>query len=391
MPEIKLAPNGKYEFWLDLGRDPVTGKRRQIHRSGFNKKSEAKEEIRRLQNEADAGVVVNKRQSSITLSEFAQVWIDYYVATSGVKTSTINERRKGITAINKHIGNVRLCDITLPMYNKFLTNLSQSYAPNTLSNIHAVGSMILDYAVECNLLSANPARKAKKPKKAETLDEVDDDIEEWYLSKSELIRLMDVVKDTGDMQRYALIRLLAYTGMRIGEALALEVSRVDFNASTIKIRRTYCNDTGRIQDYYLQTPKTKSSIRDIDVDDLTMELLRMWINEQRRNKMRQRDVWNCDHDFVFTSKRFPGYPAGRSAEYYNYKQYLKIAGLNPDYTFHVLRHTHASLLAESGASLEQIQQRLGHVNDEITKRIYLHITKDAKSNMIANFANYMSR
>ena len=171
--------------------------------------------------------------------------------------------------------------------------------------------------------------------------------------------------------------------------MALEVSRVNFETSTIKIRQTYCNDTGRVQDYYLQTPKTKSSIRDIDIDAVTTEALRMCIAEQRRNKIHQRDVWHDKHDFIFTSRRYPGYPTTHGTEYYNYKQYLKAAGLNPEYTFHVLRHTHASLLAESGATLEQIQERLGHVNDEITRRIYLHITKVSKANVIANFAAYM--
>lgn len=389
MAKIQKMANEKYEFWLDLGRDPVTGKRRQVHRTGFDKKKDALEEIRRLQNEADKGVVVKKQKSSVTIAEFAQVWLDHYKATSGNKVSTVNDRRRSIITINKYIGNVRICDITLLMYNKFLEALSQDYAANTLSNVHAEASMILDYATECSLLASNPARDAKKPKKAETLDDVDDDIEEWYLSKSELTHLLNVVKDTGDLQRYALIRLLAYTGMRIGEALALEVSRVNIEKSTIKIRRTYCNDTGRVQDYYLQTPKTKSSIRDIDIDTETMDILRMCIYEQRRNKMRQRDVWHDKHDFIFTSRRYPGYPTTHGAEYYNYKKYLKAAQLNPDYTFHVLRHTHASLLAESGATLEQIQERLGHVNDEITRRIYLHITKVSKANVIANFAAYM--
>ena len=338
MAKIQMTANKTYEFWVDLGRDPITGKRRQVHRTGFKRKKDAEDEIRRLQNEADKGVVVKKKKASVTIAEFAQVWLDHYEATSGNKASTMNERRKSIATIDKYIGNVRICDITLPMYNKFLEKLSHNYAASTLSNVHAVTSMLLDYAVECNLLGTNPARNAKKPKKAETLDDIDDDIEDWYLSKDELMRLLNIVKNTGDIQRYALIRLLAYTGIRIGEALALEVSRVNFETSTIKIRQTYCNDTGRVQDYYLQTPKTKSSIRDIDIDAVTTEALRMCIAEQRRNKIHQRDVWHDKHDFIFTSRRYPGYPTTHGTEYYNYKQYLKAAGLNPEYTFHVLRH-----------------------------------------------------
>ncbi|WP_274484423.1 tyrosine-type recombinase/integrase [Paenibacillus polymyxa] len=57
------------------------------------------------------------------------------------------------------------------------------------------------------------------------------------------------------------------------------------------------------------------------------------------------------------------------------KRLLKLAGLNQELTPHSLRHTHTLLLAEIGISLEQIMHRLGHSNDDITKRIYLHITK----------------
>lgn len=53
---------------------------------------------------------------------------------------------------------------------------------------------------------------------------------------------------------------------------------------------------------------------------------------------------------------------------------------------HILRHTHVSLLAESGAILEQIQERLGHADDDIAQHIYLHVTKTLKANLINQFA-----
>ena len=390
MPKIQKATSGKYEFWLDLGRDPATGKRRQVHRAGFNTKKEAEAEIRRLQNEADKGVFIKKQlAASTTFADFAPMWLDNYAGMSGAKRSTINTKSVNIKTLNKHIGNVKLKDINKHRYEAILIELDREYAQSTLNGLHITAGQVLQYAVECDLLAANPARVAKKPKKAKTLEEIQEDIEENYLSKDDLNMLLDVIKRHGDLQYYALFRLLAFSGMRIGEALALETSKIDFSKSVIKVRQTCCNETNRIKDYYLQTPKTDSSVRDIDMDVETMSLLHLWINEQRKNKMFKRDIWHNEHDFIFTAKTCPGYPMLYSTASKMFKRYLKHSGLDDSRTPHILRHTHASLLAESGATLEQIQERLGHADDEITRLIYLHVTKTSKANMINQFAAYM--
>lgn len=390
MPKIQKAANGKYEFWVDLGRDPLTNKRRQVHRSGFNTKKEAEAEIRRLQNEADKGVFVNKQlAAATTFADFAQMWLDNYAGMSGTKRSTIKTKSVNIKILNKYIGNIKLKDISKHGYEAILIELDRTYAKSTLNGLHITASQILQYAVECNMLAVNPAREAKKPKKAKTLEEVQDDIEEQYLSKSDLNMLLDVIKKQGDLQYYTLFRLLAFSGMRIGEALALETTKIDFSNSVIKVRQTCCNETNRVKDYYLQTPKTDSSIRDIDMDAETMSLLRLWINEQRKNKMLKRDIWHDEHDFIFTAKTCPGYPMLYITASKMFKRYLNHAGLSDTRTLHILRHTHASLLAESGATLEQIQERLGHADDDITRRIYLHVTKTSKANLINQFVTYM--
>ena len=92
MPKIKKAASGKYEFWVDLGRDPLTGKRRQVHRGGFATKREAENELRRLQNEADSSIVVKKQQANVTFEEFSKDWLEWYSSTSGNKPSTIESR-----------------------------------------------------------------------------------------------------------------------------------------------------------------------------------------------------------------------------------------------------------------------------------------------------------
>ncbi|WP_327204678.1 MULTISPECIES: tyrosine-type recombinase/integrase [Paenibacillus] len=97
-----------------------------------------------------------------------------------------------------------------------------------------------------------------------------------------------------------------------------------------------------------------------------------------------------DQGFIFARVgKFAGYPQVIKMVELRMKRLLKLAGLNPDLTPHSLRHTHTSLLAEAEATLEQIMQRLGHANDEITRRIYLHITKPKRKEAAQKFSELM--
>jgi integrase len=71
------------------------------------------------------------------------------------------------------------------------------------------------------------------------------------------------------------------------------------------------------------------------------------------------------------------------------KRLLRIACLNEDLTPHSLRHTHTSLLAEARVSLEQIMDRLGHTDDQITKNVYLHDTQEMKKEASQKFGELM--
>lgn len=391
MPKIKKAASGKYEFWVDLGRDPMTGKRRQVHRSGFATKREAENELRRLQNEADNGTVVKKKQASVTFEEFSKDWLEWYITTSGNKPSTIALRRESLKAACKYIGMIKIKDFNKTTYDRFLIKLDEHYKINTINAIHATVSMILDYAVENGLLANNPAKNAKRPRIAKSLQDIGDDIEEKYLTRTEVEQLLKAAKESLSFQDFALLRLLIYSGLRIGEALALEIPRVDFEHSTIKIRQTISTCiTKNTKDFQLQTPKTATSIRDVELDAETMEILRHQILEQKKKHLKAGSNWYSEHEFVFTSKPYHGYPMFYSTFKYTFNRLLKSLSFSKHITIHSLRHTHASLLAESGATLEQIQQRLGHSNDDITKRVYLHVTKDSKATMVENFAAFMS-
>lgn len=177
---------------------------------------------------------------------------------------------------------------------------------------------------------------------------------------------------------------LSYTGMRVGELVALKWKDIDFNKHTIRITKTYYNPQNNTKEYQLVPPKTKKSRRKIIVDEVVIAAFRKHREEQEKMITRFGKSYN-DNGFVFANlNRHPGYPVlikfieGRMA------RILNKVDLNSDLTPHSLRHTHTSLLAEAGVGLEEIMDRLGHHDDEVTRKVYLHVTDNMKKKPLIN-------
>jgi integrase len=120
------------------------------------------------------------------------------------------------------------------------------------------------------------------------------------------------------------------------------------------------------------------------------------IHELKKHKKVQEEVIERlgdayhNEDFIFAKmERQFGYPIVIKTVQNRMARLLRIAELNSELTPHSLRHTHTSLLAEAGVSLEQIMDRLGHSDDQITKNVYLHVTQEMKKEASHKFAQLM--
>lgn len=188
-------------------------------------------------------------------------------------------------------------------------------------------------------------------------------IENKFLEKTEL---HDLLKEM-DIERWRLLtEFLALSGLRIGEAIALDVT--DLDADYIHVEETYNEALGS-----LGPAKTECSIRDVYIQPELAEV----IKKVHICMMKQRMIYGyTDKGYLFS-----GIDGGRVG-YAAYNKYLKeIAEKvvpNKKITPHALRHTMTSLFAEAGIPLDVISRRLGHENSDITKRIYLHITETRK-------------
>ncbi|KAA6447554.1 site-specific integrase [Bacillus swezeyi] len=371
--------------------DPTTGKRKQKEVGGFRTKAEAEEEAKRIQYELQQGIYIEEK--GITFEDFAKEWLIGYENTGKVKVSTIRVRKHEISRLMDYFQHLKIKDITRKQYQDALNDLKgRGYAENTIDGAHRTGRMIFKRAVELDVIKTDPTEYAIVPKVQKTVEELEQEKElPKYLEKEELAHFLSIIRDHQmDIRDYPMFFTLAYTGMRAGELCALKWSDIDFEEQTISITKTYYNPRNVIKEYTLLTPKTKKSKRVIDVEGDVLNELDKIRKAQKEVQMKYRKTYH-DKGFVFAQldEVNAGYPPYVKLIEIRMKRLLKIAGLNPALTPHSLRHTHTSLLAEAGVSLEQIMDRLGHSDDDTTKNIYLHITKPKKKEASHKFSELM--
>ncbi len=200
---------------------------------------------------------------------------------------------------------------------------------------------------------------------------------------------LETAKNNGLEHDYLVFLILAYTGIRVGELVALKWKDVDFKNNTISITKTYYNSNNNTVEYQLVPPKTRKSRRKIVVDEDVINALKE--HKKVQNKVIEQLGDNYyNKDFIFAKmERQHGYPIVVKTVQNRMARLLAIANLNRELTPHSLRHTHTSLLAEAGVRLEQIMDRLGHSDDQITKDVYLHVTQEMKKEASQKFSELM--
>ncbi|WP_296114988.1 site-specific integrase [uncultured Anaerococcus sp.] len=182
---------------------------------------------------------------------------------------------------------------------------------------------------------------------------------------------------------YVYFRILSLTGMRKGEAQALEWDDINFKENKIRINKTI-STYGRNKKH-ISNPKTSSSNRIISVDKTSIDLLKDRKKEQKEWNKNIR-VEDKTQKYIFTTK-------DNELTYHNAprKQFLKVVKNNNlrKIRLHDLRHTHASLCFEAGMSPKDVQYRLGHKEIQTTLDVYTKVTRGKEKASIEKFTDFM--
>lgn len=367
----------RYLFQTYLGIDPATGKERRTTRRGFKTMKEAKQAERNLLLDVEENGLPSNQSDGFqdpTFEELASLWLENYKTT--VKPSTFeNVRSKVEKMTEEHFEGLKLKKITVAYCQRVVIKLSKSYV--LYNHYLSVINRIFKYAVLMDVIDSNPFDKVIKPKSRQTQRKGN------FLTKEELKEFLRLAQTATLSYFPPLVHLMAYTGLRQGEALALKWSDIDFENKKITVDKTAV----RIKEKQtLQTPKTKNSKRVISIDPTTLSILKSWKKDQIKIYFRNGKHFEGDENFIFTNQQ------GEWVHIHNFIRYFKrfitdhkLKSITP----HGLRHTHASLLFSAGVEPKNISDRLGHSTVQITLDLYTHITEEQRTDTVDKLLEYM--
>lgn len=380
----KCKCGAAWAFIVNVGRDPRTGKYRQKTKGGFKTKGEAEKALTEYLSAYHKGMSLN--EENITFEDFTEHWLKMYSATGKYKPSTIRIREHEINRLMPFFAKLKMKEITRMQLENCFQSLLQELSNNTVEGIHGTARMIFKKAVELEVIRKDPSEYVRAPRKAVHEDE--DELVK-YMEKEELSRFLEAARTQGEDKDYMIFLTLAYTGLRIGELIALRWKDLDLHDATLTVNRTYYNPTNNVLNFTLLSPKTKSSKRTIDLAPILVREFEKYKLEQKKF-IKWTSANYDDQDFVFAqTRKHQGYPELPKTIQRKMKRLLKLSGVNESLNPHSLRHTHTSLLAEAGVDLQAIMERLGHKDDETTKHVYLHVTKNVKREASHKFAQLM--
>lgn len=371
-----LTKDGETRYMLQayLGVDPFTGKQRRTTRRGFKTQKEAKKAERELLLSVEENGLPSGKTKT-TFKEIANLWFESYQNT--VKPTTARNLEFKLNAmIRDYFKDIQISDITVVFCQDLFLKLSKRYV--MYASYASILNRIMKYAVLLDIINTNPLDKVIKPKSKEVKKK-----DNCY-TKDELNKFLSVAKKDSSQVFYILSHTIAYTGMRIGEALALKWSDINFTDKTISINHTLVTVDGK---KVLQTPKTKASKRIISVDQYTLKLLKEWQLEQKKAFFKLGKPYLHGDNFIFTNSFGGLYFSNEIRKIMS--RLIKRNGLK-QISPHGLRHTHASLLFESGIQPKEISDRLGHTNIKTTLDLYTHINDNQRSSAVDKFIAFMS-
>ncbi len=364
----------RFMFKFYLGTDALTRKALSTTRRGFKSRREAQEAFNQLQFEVQSGTY--KKRQTETYRDIYTLWVEHYENT--VEESTFV---KTMSIFKNHIlpsmGDYKIEKIDIATCQKHVNEWSKKLVH--FRKVQAYAAKVLTYGIKHGYLENNPFSLVEmpKPKKHISLED-DEDFTNFY-EREQLLQLLDAFKQLGNIMIYSLFHLLAYSGMRKGEALALTWANINFEDNEIRINKALSR--GRDCQLYLKTTKN-GVVRTISMDQQSMNLLAMWKEEQAQ-KFKTK---SANKQLVFTNRNNEFIQPVQTQKWL--QQIFKKYNF-PKITTHGLRHTHCSLLFEAGASIKEVQERLGHTDVKTTMDIYTHVTKKTKASTVDKFEAYL--
>lgn len=325
----------------------------------------AKEIISKYEN----GTVYSN--DDITVFQYASKLIDDKLKLNKIQQQTAN-RERGTLRQLAPIYNTRLQAVTTRQIQNFLINDCIDYRNTVIDKIYILLGYIFKSALEDKIISENPMKRVEKPKsnkreekvRALTIDE-----------QKNLVRLLT----TEDIQYSEEMLLSLFTGMRMGEVLALQVSDVDLRLGYITIRKTMTRDV-KGKPFINEQTKTETGMRTIRINADTRKMLAECCEGKDRD------------DYIFTRENGDFISVQMVNSQFrrtNEKYHFIVPQANSKVDLHSLRHTFATRCIESGMQAKVLQHLLGHKDITTTYDRYGDVFDRFENDNIVKAEQYM--
>ena len=293
----------------------------------------------------------NSANSNVFFYEYYAQWIEVY-KKGAIREATMAKYLMTQKWVEKLVPKLRVSELNRTAYQQLLNDYAKEHErQTTLDFHHQLKGAILD-AVDEGLIERDPTRKAIIKGKTPKVKKIK------YLNQFELHTLIANLDIKAEPNWDYFILLVAKTGMRFSEALAITPADFDFSRQTLSISKTwdYKGEGG-----FLPT-KNKSSVRKIQIDwQVVVKFSELTKNlpEDKPIFVGETKIYNSTVNDVLT-------------------RHCKKCGIS-EISIHGLRHTHASLLLFAGVSIASVARRLGHASMTTTQKTYLHIIQELEN------------
>jgi len=360
-----------YSKTINLGNDPITGKRRQTRISAKTVK-----ELKRLYT-AELHTVQNGdyyETSNATLAEYLKHWLGAIEPT--IRPSS---HRRFSEVVNGRIvpalGNVKLADVSpLHVQELYARCLTTGLSSTTVALYHNVLHRALDQAVKWRMIARNVCDAVDPPREANP------ETKTWTTDEARSFLRLAASDDLA-----ALWLLALNTGIRRGELLALRWQDLDLDLDrgALAIRRTLTRGTGALT---FGEPKSKAGRRSLALPAVCVDALRAHRVTQLERRLSIGPAWQ-DNDLIF--ERGDGSLLHPNSLLNAFFRLTAAAGV-PRIRFHDLRHTAATLMLANGEHPKIVQERLGHSDISMTLNRYSHVTMDMQRDAADRLAKLLS-
>lgn len=295
--------------------------------------------------------MLNDMDKDTLFYEYYKQWVEVY-KQGAIREATMSKYLMTQKWVEKLVPELKVSEMTRTIYQQLLNDYAKEHErQTTLDFHHQLKGAILD-AVDEGLISRDPTRKAIIKGKTPKVKKIK------YLNQFELHTLIADLDIKEEVNWDWFILLVAKTGMRFSEALAITPADFDFARQTLSISKTwdYKGDGG-----FLPT-KNKSSVRKIQIDWQIVVKFSELVKKLPEDKpifVGEKKVYNSTVNDVLT-------------------RHCKACGIS-EISVHGLRHTHASLLLFAGVSIASVARRLGHASMTTTQKTYLHIIQELEN------------